>query len=264
MSSDRGRDLDKALESGDSEDPQLAPLVELGRSIQSRWAASPPARPRERRMFVSALAGRRTTAAPALSRIVVPALALSALMLFLGLLAQTSLPGDVLWPVRRSLYQAGVFTSPEEAIGGHVARARNLLTSARAAAPGPARRLALRAVTELGAARSLLRHLEPSLRGATAARITALENRALTALTEEDRADEGDSSGPGSGDDSSGPGDSSGPSGDDSSGPGGGGDSDGPDDSSGPGSGGDSSGSGGGDDSSGSGGGGDSSGPGGG
>jgi hypothetical protein len=182
-------------------------------------------------MFVGALAGRRATAAPALPRILVPALALSTLLLFLGMMAQTSLPGDVLWPVRRSLYQAGVFTAPQEAIEEHLARARDLLSSARAAAPGPARRLALRALTELGTARPLLRQLEPSQRGAATARIARLENGAVAALAggEGEEGEGGDdSSGPGSGDDSSGPEDSSGPGGgEDSSGPGGGEDSSG-------------------------------------
>ena len=192
-------------------------------------------------------------------------------MLLLALTAyfgRSATGGDLLFPVRKAMADAGLATDPQEEIERNIERAEDFIDQAEDADDlEVAQGLVFKAGSRLDDARVLADELGPDERSDAIDEIRDVREEAEEVYTEaieeqqkESGGDEGsgsdDSSGSGSGDDSSGSG-----SGDDSSGSGSGSDDSsgsgsGSDDSSGSGSGGDDSsgsGSGSGDDSSGSG-----------
>ena len=269
------RDLDKMLTgTGKPGDEDETSIAQLAKEIEAAFTVEPPPARRERSMFVHALAGRNASHMPSL-RFAVPATALMLLLALTAFFGRTATGGDLLFPVRKVMAEAGLATNPQEEIERNIERAEDFIDQAEdAATVAQAEELVItRAGGRLGDARVLADELGPDERTDALEEIRDVQTEGGEVLAEvreemreESGGDEGsgsdDSSGSGSGDDSSGSGsgddDSSGSgSGDDSSGSGSDDDSSGSgsgDDSSGSGSGsGDSSGSGSGDDSSGSG-----------
>jgi hypothetical protein len=262
-------------------DLQAEDLADLARRLEAALDVETPDARSEKALFVAG-AGTRARRSP-WSAALVPATAAVAVLIVLGVVSRSALPGQTLYPVRKVLGGVGLAPSTAGEVRERIDRAERLVDDAAAdvvSSPDRAMDLALRAISVLDEAERLADEVDGSRKDALDAEIDALEDRADAAYDEaEDNLEErerevedgddptgsgsgDDSSGSGSGDDSSG----SGSGDDDSSGSGSGGDDSGDDDdSSGSGSGGDDgddddssgSGSGGDDDSSGSGSGGD-------
>ena len=218
-------------------------LQELSARLDAELGTTevPPAR-RERAMFVEGAAQRPGSRI----RVLVPALATTALLVAVFFLGRAAQPDDTFYPVHRVLSAVGLADSTVEDVDRLIDSAQDSLDRAELLTDLDERaaiELASDATFDLGRAQALLPGMSGDERAPRAALIDRLQQRAIVVMLAARGVE--DNSGPGSGDDS-----------DDSSGPGSGDDSD---DSSGPGSGddsGDSSGPGSGDDS------GDSSGPG--
>ena len=266
------RDLDKVL-SGETHpvDEDQASVAELAAELEAAFSVEAPPATRERSMFVHALAGRSTSRVPSL-RFAIPATALMLLLALTAFFGRTATGGDLLFPVRKVMAEAGLATNPQEEIERHIEAAEEFIDRAEEAGESDladAKQLVFRAGGRLDQARIAADQLSPDERRDALEEIRDVEqegSEVLSELVEEQRKEaqdaggdvssgsgsddsSDDSSGSGSGDDSSGSGSGSG---DDSSGSGSGSG----DDSSGSGSGSDDSsgsGSGSGDDSSGSG-----------
>ena len=255
----REKELERALTDFErTGDEELDALVDTAEDLTSHFAASVPARPEGRAMFIEGVGARKTSI---LSSLAVPGLAVVVLLVALAVLGRTALPGESLYPVRNVLRSAGLADAPDEDIQREIDDAALLIGRARVASERElphAERLAVAALMGLGRAEGYLDEVGTADRALFETRIDSLRVRALAllrvALDEDDRgSDSGSGSDDSGGDDSSGSGsDDSGS--DDSSGSGSGSDDSASGDSSGSGSGsddsggGDSSGSGSGDD----------------
>jgi hypothetical protein len=253
------RDLDKVLSgAGKPDDEDETSIAQLAKEIEAAFAVETPPARRERSMFVHALSGRKASHMPSL-RFAIPATALMLLLALTAYFGRSATGGDLLFPVRKAMAEAGLATDPQEEIERNIERAEDFIDQAQDAADlTQAEGFVFRASGRLEQARVLADELGPDERSDVLEEIQDVSAEGAEVLAEikeellkESGGDEGsgsdDSSGPGSGDDSSGSGSGS----DDSSGSG-----SGSDDSSGSGSGGDDSsgsGSGSGSDSSGSG-----------
>lgn len=220
-------------------------LADLARRLEAALEADAPEARREKALFVAGV-GARGTRRSAWGAALVPATAAVAVLIVLGVVSRTALPGQALYPVRKVLGGVGLAPSTARETGVLVDAAERLVVAAEGAtvsAPTTAQDLARRALAKLEEAERLAGELDGARAEAADREIDALEDRADDAydaaddtLDQREDAEEDDNGSGGSG-----------------SGSGSGGDGD----SSGSGSGGDSSGSGSRDDSSGSGSGGD-------
>lgn len=230
---------------------QAEELADLARRLEAALDADVPDARREKALFVAGVAAarRRGPWGPALA----PAAAAVAVLVVLGFMSRTALPGEALFPVRKVLGNVGLAPSTAGEIRDHLARADALVTDAASlvhTAPGRAQQLAFRAEAALAEAETLVDELDGDRRDAFRDDIETLEERAETAYeAAEEALEEREDAAEEAGDDRSGSGgsdddDSSGrgPGSDDSEDSSGSGSGDG-DDSSGPGSGSDDSGS---------------------
>ncbi|HET7482134.1 MAG TPA: hypothetical protein VFK89_04670 [Actinomycetota bacterium] len=207
----RARALDDALNGRPLEGAD-AELVDVARRISSDYELDPAMMRRDRAMFVSGAAMRRSRFAP--FRMMVPAIAVCALLLVAAIGGRTALPGQPLYPVRKVLGSVGLARSLQAEFDDHLHRAADfvdhagdLVATDRAAAV----RDAVVALEELGIARDLLDDLPRSSVAAGARTISKLEDQALTIIRNPDEAVPGvddhggrDDNGGGSGDDGTG------------------------------------------------------------
>ncbi len=213
-------------------DLQAEELADLARRLEAALEVEAPGAHREKALFVAGAAARRRS--PAWSGALAPAAAVVVVLVVLALVSRTAQPGETLYPVRQVLGGVGLAPSTAREIRTQLDRAEELVAQAAASAttsPERAKSLAFDADATLERAERLVDELDGARQEAFENEIEALEERADAAYDAADdaldeREDEDDSSGSGSGedDDSSGPGSGS----DDSSGSGsGGGDSSG-------------------------------------
>ena len=248
----RAKLLDQSLMGDRIVDAEVSGLVETAREVEEHLAIDVPDSPRGRALFVHAVAAR----APRRRGLLVPAIAAMAAAIFvLGYAAGNALPGDRIYSVRKAMESVGLVSSASEQARSLMREANARLTDAESfvsRAPQRARALAFQAVSLLERASRFIDEIPGSERARYENTADTLGDRAAAVISSVEALDDrnGDSSGPGSGDDADDANDSSGPgsdddaddSDDDSSGPGSGDDaddaddSDDSDDSSGPGS----------------------------
>ena len=223
---DLEKELDKTL-SGRSDNPEVAPLADTADRLRTSFGADVPEARGEQLLFTSGIGARKR---PGLGfRLFVPVFALAAILLTLVVLARTAPPGGSLYPVRGALQAVGLAEGPIEDVEQELTEARHDLARGEnllATDPDDAVDHAFDAMDALQDVRELLPDLNGDQRAVYRAQIDSLELRAEELIGKalraeareerrEDRLDDDDNSGPGSGDDD---GDSSGPgSGDDDS-----------------------------------------------
>jgi hypothetical protein len=241
----REKELSRALDGFEKTgDLELDSMIDAADDLAEKLAASTPANPVGRAMFIEGVAARKRSF---MSSLVAPGMAVVALLIVIALFGRSALPGESLYPVRNVLRSAGLASAPTGELQSELDDARLFLTRARSAYErdeDEGERLVIAALMSLGRAEGYLDDVGTADRVTFESRIDSLRTQAVSLIHIGDELDADDNGGR-SGDDNSGRGSDDSGSDDDSSGSGSEGSSD--DDSSGSGSGGsddDSSGSG--------------------
>ena len=124
------RDLDKVLSgAGKPGDEDETSIAQLAKEIEAAFAVETPPARRERSMFVHALSGRKASHMPSL-RFAVPATALMLLLALTAYFGRSATGGDLLFPVRKAMADAGLATDPQEEIERNIERAEDFIDQA--------------------------------------------------------------------------------------------------------------------------------------
>lgn len=182
--------MDRALDGvpqtfyGDGEGEHARALVELADDLRTAFATEVPPARRERAMFSAAVGARATRRI--LPSLAVPAIAMLALIVLVGSLASTALPGQALYPVRKVLTSLNLADSPVDLIDArirsaerHVAVAESHLAAERLQS---ALDESLAALADLGVAGHFVEELDAPDRAVRQAAIGALQARAATVI----------------------------------------------------------------------------------
>ena len=214
----REKDLARALDGFEKTgDAELDSMIDFADELTERLAVPTPSHPVGRAMFVEGVAGRKRSF---VSSLLVPGMAVVALLLVIALFGRSALPGESLYPVRNVLRSAGLASAPNAELQAEIDDARVLLTRARSAYErdqDEGEGFVIAALMSLGRAEGYVDDVSAADRVTFEARIDALQTQAISLLYIGDELDDDRS---GRDDDNSGPGSDRSDEDDDHSGPG--------------------------------------------
>jgi hypothetical protein len=207
--------LDQALRGDHDVEPEVAPLVDAAHDLEVHFDADVPNSARERAFFVEAVAARRHRHRP---RLLLPAIAGTAIIFVLGFTAGSALPGDRIYPVRKAMASVGLVASPAEQVRSLLREATTRVTNAEALqsrSPQRARDEAFQAISLVEDASRFVGEMPAPQRFTFEQTIATLRDRAAAVIgfviAPDDNSGPSENSGPGNagdddGDDNSGSG----------------------------------------------------------
>ena len=164
-------------------DLQAQELADLARRLEAALEVETPDARSEKALFVAGAGARRRSSS--WLGVLVPGAAVVVVLLVVGLVSRTALPGDTLFPVRKVLGGVGLAPSTAKEVRARMDEAERLVVAASEViftSPEQARRLALQALSALEETDELVDEIEGARQESFEDEIEALEERADAAF----------------------------------------------------------------------------------